>query len=173
MEPTPVSIRLTKRDVALRQIEAAISLWVTGGDPVAIHTLTGAANRVVCDLLALNGESTTLFDVTGKTKPEARDYWKSLRAAEDFMKHANEDPPAVMDFNVEATAIYLFDTASGYLRLTQTHNHLLGTFLIRISLLYPWTLTDEGVSSLRKSGAVNDARLSNEEFFAKYLDSST
>jgi hypothetical protein len=37
------TIRIGKLDAARRQLQAAIMLWFTEGDPVAIHTIASAA----------------------------------------------------------------------------------------------------------------------------------
>jgi hypothetical protein len=41
------SLRLTKLDVARRQLQTAITLWFTDGDPVSIHTLAFAAYEII------------------------------------------------------------------------------------------------------------------------------
>jgi hypothetical protein len=40
-------LRIGKLDAARRQLETAIILWFTDGDPVAIHTLAFAAYEII------------------------------------------------------------------------------------------------------------------------------
>jgi hypothetical protein len=43
-------LTISKLDAAKRQLETVIRLYFSNGDPVAIHTLTGAAHTVVRDI---------------------------------------------------------------------------------------------------------------------------
>lgn len=40
-------IQVTKLDAVRRQLETAVILWFHDGDPVSIHTLTGAAYQII------------------------------------------------------------------------------------------------------------------------------
>jgi hypothetical protein len=44
------TLKVSKTDVAKRQIETAIRLWFFSGDPVSIHTLAAAAHQILHDL---------------------------------------------------------------------------------------------------------------------------
>ena len=48
-------IKVNKLEAARRQIGTAIELWFSGGDPISIHTLIGAASQILCDLLKHQG----------------------------------------------------------------------------------------------------------------------
>ena len=41
------TIRISKLEAARRQLRTAITLWFTGGDPVAIHSLAFAAYEIL------------------------------------------------------------------------------------------------------------------------------
>lgn len=43
--------QITKLDAARRQLRAAVRLLFDGGDPVAVHTLVGAASVIISDLV--------------------------------------------------------------------------------------------------------------------------
>jgi hypothetical protein len=43
----PEVLALTKVDVARRQLQTAITLWFTNGDPVSVHTLAAAAHEII------------------------------------------------------------------------------------------------------------------------------
>ena len=44
-------VKLSKEDVARRQLDQAIKLMFEGGDVVSVHTLASAASQVFADLL--------------------------------------------------------------------------------------------------------------------------
>lgn len=49
-------MHISKLEAARRQLEAAIRLFFLNGDPVAIHTLTGAARGLLGDLSHAEGK---------------------------------------------------------------------------------------------------------------------
>lgn len=111
-------ISITKLDAAKRQLETAIRLYFNEADPISIHTLTCAAHTIIADLnKKIKGTPMVVSDawVTGKFK-------KRIKAAfakpQNFFKHADKDPDAVLKFHPEVTEIYLYDACSKYQELT-------------------------------------------------------
>jgi hypothetical protein len=51
----PAQLHFSKLDVALRQLETAVTLYFHSADPVSIHTLTAAAYNVLRDLKTHRG----------------------------------------------------------------------------------------------------------------------
>src|SRR5437899_619463 len=90
----PAKITVTKLEAARRQIETAIDLWFHDGDPVSIHTLVGAAHRVVHDIAERQGSGAILLDTKRLTEwgYDAQAFKKALRESETFFKHARKDP---------------------------------------------------------------------------------
>lgn len=92
-------IKLTKLDVACRQVRTAIRLWFTDGDPVSIHALAFAAHEIIHRLYKLRGLRDLLFD-SDWIKDEYRSEWgRSLKKHGGFFKHADTDPDAEIIFN--------------------------------------------------------------------------
>jgi hypothetical protein len=106
-------LKLTKLDAAKYQIDTAVWLWFHEGDPVSIHTLTGAANRIILDLSERQGETCLPFDIKLMPKGREKEAKILLRKHETFFKHAKNDPDDVLDFDSSASEMYLFFTVLG------------------------------------------------------------
>jgi hypothetical protein len=98
-------MKLTKLDAARRQLDTAIELYFGERDPVAIHALAAGAFEVVTALCVHTGRSDELFDlVVPDRRGEVLRWW---RAAQNFVKHADRDPDAVLEFDPEFTDVVL------------------------------------------------------------------
>jgi len=102
-------VTTTKIDAARRQFHAAIELMFNEGDPVAVHTLIGAASIVVSDLVLLkcpdNSWDKHSQEATGMT---ASEYYSVMRDAQNFFKHANTDPDSSYILNPDDTDALAF-----------------------------------------------------------------
>src|SRR5579862_9769286 len=97
MSDAPIVV--TKLDAAKRQLRAAITLWFTGGDPVAIHTLAAAAHEIVHTLFRRKGLSGLLFDSPRIRDDKRAEFARAAKAAATFFKHAQRDPDGTLEFN--------------------------------------------------------------------------
>ena len=92
-------MKLTKAEVATRQLDTAIKLFFDAGDAVSIHTLAGASATVFEDLLEKTGEKSWLEHIVEEhpnlTKPQVINI---LRTAQNFFKHADRDPEKSLEF---------------------------------------------------------------------------
>ena len=166
------ALKISKADAAKRQIETAVRLWFFSGDPVSIHTLTAAAHQVLHDVGRSRGAPTILRDLPG-ARP---DYVKRLRTLvsryENFFKHANSDPGAVLDFNPEATEIFMLDAVLTYEGLTREAAPILSTFKAWMFIRQPQLMNEVDreklVQKLNQTG-INLTQVSKAEFFAQYL----
>jgi hypothetical protein len=57
--------KVSKLDAAKRQLETAIRLYFSDGDPVSIHTLTAAAYNILRDVTKQKGVELMLVKATG------------------------------------------------------------------------------------------------------------
>ena len=105
-------IRLSKIDAARRQLRVGIRLFFDGGDPVAIHTLIGAASMVISDL-AEHQNPIDSWDRVAQKANELKpgEYFHIMRAPQNFIKHAKKDPDAELDFNPAETLDLAFSAA--------------------------------------------------------------
>jgi len=102
-------IRVGKLDTARRQLRAAIRNIFDGGDPVVAHTLVGAASIILTDLVELKvpHKSWDKFaQEANKLKP--KNYFNIMREAQNFLKHAKEDPDGTLELNPTDTESLAF-----------------------------------------------------------------
>src|SRR5689334_4474228 len=96
-------LKITKLEAAQRQLAEAVRLFFEQRDIVCVHTLAGAAVRVLSDLAAHRGVANPIRD-SDRIRPERRkEFLGVLNAAQNFFKHADKDPHAVFEFRLGAT----------------------------------------------------------------------
>ena len=112
----PKVIKVSKLDAARRQLDGAIQLWFSEGDPVAIHTLVCAAHQIIEDRNKKR-EDTSLHveEIARKTvKPEYLEgVISQIRKPMTFFKHANRDPYDVLDFNPDFSVMLMILAING------------------------------------------------------------
>jgi hypothetical protein len=124
-------IRITKAEGARRQLDAAIRVLFTGEDPLAIHTITAAAHRVLADL-DKRREQSSMREAYEKARAELRErfpgapplslgpeqfrIWMQQRrsAAANFLKHADRDAEQSLDVSRMETDHLLLEACSLY-----------------------------------------------------------
>jgi hypothetical protein len=113
---TPVPLAtISKLDAARAQLDAAIELFFTSDNVVAIHTLTAAAYNVLRDLARHQGlefpfiKSGLMESIEPHQRAAVHRY---IHAAENFFKHADHDPSEVLELNPELTELLLVDACS-------------------------------------------------------------
>ncbi len=108
---------VSKLDSVRRQLEVAVRIYFTNGDPVSTHTLAAAAYSVIRDLNSAKGGSPMFVkdDIFKHIKPEFVDRFRAkLNEAENFFKHADHDPDKVLEFRSEQTELLLLDACQKY-----------------------------------------------------------
>jgi len=91
--------KLDKEEVASRQLDTAIELMFGGGDIVSVHTLTSASSTIFSDLLHAKGEKAWRDEIVECFPGNERQVSRVLREAQNFFKHAERDPDAVLEFD--------------------------------------------------------------------------
>lgn len=98
-----------KPDAAVRQLDVAIGLLFTDGDPLVVRTLAGAAHGILADLAdnQKDGSSwrTKLIEDSGLNEIDAV---KILNAAQNYLKHADRDADAELSFEEEENDHLMF-----------------------------------------------------------------
>jgi hypothetical protein len=100
----PDSFQLTKLEAAQRQLSVAIRMLFGGQDPVAVHTLAGAASIVFTDLvehIAPENSWDRMAQEDNDLSPSK--YFNIIRQAQNFLKHARNDHTEVFDFDPNDT----------------------------------------------------------------------
>lgn len=100
-------IWIDKRDVAARQIAAAILMFFEGQDPVATHSVVAAAHQILIDL----GTREDIHSIVKGPKAQ-RDRHARLNWAANFFKHADRDADGKINIAPlkELTAEFLMDS---------------------------------------------------------------
>lgn len=104
-----MNVHCTKAEAAVRQIDSAIALLLSDGDPLAVRTLAGAAHGILADLAEnqRNGSSwrSKLIEDSGLSTKSAL---QILNAAQNYLKHADRDPSSSLSFDDEENSDLLF-----------------------------------------------------------------
>ena len=104
-----MKVTCTKRDAAVRQLDVAIGLLFTNGDPLAVRTLAGAAYGILADLAEdqERGSSwqTKIVEDSGLKKDEVL---RVLHAAQNYLKHADRDPASSLAFDEQENDHFIF-----------------------------------------------------------------
>lgn len=91
--------KLDKEEVASRQLDTAIDLMFGGGDIVSVHTLASASSTIFADLLHAKGEKAWRDEIVECFPGNEQEVRRVLREAQNFFKHADRDPDAVLEFD--------------------------------------------------------------------------
>jgi hypothetical protein len=102
-------VRVTKITAAERQLKEAIRLFFQERDPVAIHTLIGAAYQIFYDLGRKQGNESLLRDSEWIRDERKKEWNRILNSARNFFKHADRDPENELEFRPEINPFLLFD----------------------------------------------------------------
>ncbi len=170
-------IILGKLEVAHRQLETAIGMYFNCGDPVSAHTLATASLEVLRGLNTARNGSPMLSDLeaSGVIRPDKLDLARRVfRGAQNFFKHADKDPRAVIDFNPEATAFYLHDAVEKYRELSKENPPIVRVFALWFRV--QWTEVfhfpngeGKGLAIVRLGYPLNDKAKFFAEFFPRYV----
>ncbi len=126
-------VRLSKIEVARRQIESAIWLWFVDDDIVSVHTLAAAAHRTLVDLANLWG--TSAWPATAAYLPK-RTPSRKLRTnnAVTFFNDVKEEE--TYELSQQWIELYLFDAVMAYSNLAPDRggSALMSTFVVRFGV---------------------------------------
>ncbi|OGT83229.1 MAG: hypothetical protein A3H91_15115 [Gammaproteobacteria bacterium RIFCSPLOWO2_02_FULL_61_13] len=102
-------IKVGKLDAARRQLRAAIHNIFHGGDPIVAHTLLGAASIILTYLVEhrVPEKSWDRFAQDANALAPG-DYFNIMRKAQNFLKHAKNDPDGSLDLNPTDTESLAF-----------------------------------------------------------------
>lgn len=117
-----MTVTLTKREAARRQIKTAIELFFADGDPVSVYSLTANGWEIVdllCTRAGIDSVSNQTREHAGPEKDLKRDYINS--PYRNFFKHADRDPDGVLEgFNDKLNDAILFLAVEDYIRLFES-----------------------------------------------------
>ena len=170
---TQQTLTISKLDAAKRQLETVIRLYFSDADPVAMHTLTGAAYNVLRDITSKRGAE-PMFIKDEMFKFVNPGYEKTIREkvneAENFFKHADRDHASTLDFNPDATELLLQDACHQYQKLTGEQPPLFSLYRTWFMAQFPdmYVLPEETKRALRELGP-SVLRMGRRNFFDQYF----
>lgn len=109
-------ISISKLEAAQRQLNTAILMLFQEADPVAVHTLVGAAVMLMTDLVEHKDPSRS-WDRKAQeaTGLDSSQYFRIMRDPQNFLKHARKDPHQTYELDpgdTEALAFWAVMNAS-------------------------------------------------------------
>jgi hypothetical protein len=147
---TAPKIPVSKLNAALRQLHTAIDLFFCKGDCIAIHTLASAAAMVLYDIARSRGVVGIIDLIRADRKME---FLKVVRASQNFFKHADRDPEAVLAFAPSESHFQIMDALMNCESLKIPLSAEREIFSIWFALYYPetidWNAAPPWLSQLR------------------------
>ena len=145
---------VSKCEAAARQLRAAIRMYFENAEPLAIHTVAGAAHGLLLDLLRRRAGLPTSNGEAGVAPDQVAFVTEMVRAAKNFLKHADRDPESVLSFNTDWTDFLLYDAIAMHLTLTLDLTQEDVFFIMWITAKYPTVLLLDELTE----GRINELR---------------
>jgi hypothetical protein len=140
------TIKLSKLDAAHRQLRTAIALWFDGGNSVSVHTLAFAAYEIFHSVSEHRDpyRRDLIFD-TFVIKDEYRREWNAhVRRHANFIKHADRDAEATIDFDPELSEMFILYATVGRQLCGEEQSEEESAFLWWFQINRPQMLTEQG-----------------------------
>ena len=175
-------LELSKFDVVQRQLTTAINLYFEDGDPVSIHTLSLAAYNVLRDLsndedwMPINlkgakGKANVQAALTGPLydyiREDKRKWMRDLLTQpENFFKHADRDPGAVLTFHPMATEAFIWEAVVVFEKLTGKLPSLFRCYRTWFQLTYPevFDYPPEIIKKMQELGELSRQKFRDRDF---------
>ena len=110
----------------------------SGEDPFAVHTVVGAAYRIVRDLAEKSGNSQfhEIFKQMIRPGKEKR-FWAGINKAPNFLQHADSDPADVLEVEEELNDVIIATACIYYPRLGYALTPIMRGFMAWCMVLNP------------------------------------
>jgi hypothetical protein len=137
MNESTARLKLSKLDVARRQLDATLDLWFSDYDPVPVHTLASAAHEIFANICKHRGLPPLLFDPAFYRPGKAGLARKVFHEHYNFFKHANTDPEAITDFPTEITEVFISMAIEGWRALGGDRREIDEAFMVNLLMRRP------------------------------------
>lgn len=105
----PEHLSVSKIEVAQRQLNVAIRMLFANDDPIAVHTLVGAASSIFSNLVESQHPNESWDKLAqGANGLSPSEYFRVMRKAQNWFKHAIDDPDERFEFDPEETEALAF-----------------------------------------------------------------
>ncbi len=131
---------VTKSDAATRLLRMAIRLHFQDAEPLAVHTLAGAAHGLLRDLRAQRDGPSSRHTKAGVLPGQKIFLEKMVHDAKNFLKHADRDPMSVLSFNTDWTDFLLYEAVENHIALAREPTRESIFFLLWVTSKYPTVL---------------------------------
>jgi hypothetical protein len=130
----PQSIKLSKAAVAKNQLETAITIWFSYGDPISILTLANASNNCYAALGGHVGKPSPFQEwLSNQTKP----FQDRNRYVQNWVKHGKKDLTKTPSYSPMVGEVLMFDSIECHQNLFQAQTHLMTLFIARWTIENP------------------------------------
>jgi hypothetical protein len=131
-------LKLSKKEVARRELATAIRLFVADGDPVSIHVLASAASAIIRPIGKAGQQKTWREEFRDRVIPEYQDSVESLLDEPfNFMKHGARDPESTLAFHPDANPVLLLMVCYDYEIVFKERFIELAIFIAMMASLHP------------------------------------
>ncbi|APW43010.1 hypothetical protein RS694_11010 [Rhodoferax saidenbachensis] len=171
--PGTATLRLTKFDVAERQLLQSIRMFFAEEDEVSIHTLSEAAAQVLHDIGKKENVTSILRD-SSRIRPERKAEWLAIVfSSRNFFKHADRDKDQIHDFKSTFNDFSLLDAVNMYATLKKRWTPETFMFMLWFGLAHPQLVQENSdFPEILERIQINykSARPDNKKFFAEIID---
>lgn len=134
---------ISKIEAAERQLIEAIHLFYERRDPIAIHTIVGAAHQILLDLAENQIDYKGLMKDESFIREEKRsEYFKKINECKNFFKHSKADPKKKLKFNTELNEFWIVDSIEIHKKLTGKTVYEFALFVSWFSFKRPYLLNE-------------------------------
>ncbi|MFD1043076.1 hypothetical protein [Pseudoxanthomonas kaohsiungensis] len=136
--------KLSKFEVAERQLLQAIRLFFYRGDEISIHTLAEAAAQVLYDTKEQHGGGISIFRDSDRIRPERKKEWlQHVFRSRNFFKHGDKDAGELHEFKAVFNHFSLLDAVNLYSSAKRAWVPETLVFFSWFALAYPSILNDD------------------------------
>jgi hypothetical protein len=166
------TLHITKLSAAENQFRRAVRLHFGGADPVSALTLAAAACEILRGVAQHRGvyhpfhdELLPLVPPSKKTK-----FFHLLKAPQNFLKHARDDPQESIALNPEFTELLLFEAARAYYRLVGYETPEAYAVFMWVCLKHPDIVVDEHFKTLVTSPLARSISFDHPDALLAWID---
>lgn len=133
-------LKLNRRDICLREINAAVRALLIDEDPIPAHLLASAATEIMSALsqgkpgVGLN-DMRALMNSAGVSSDKTTDLFQSLLHPYNFLKHSSSDMTVENEFPIDFILITIYNAIHSYKVL---FGKLSGEMMVFYGMLQAW-----------------------------------
>jgi hypothetical protein len=158
---------MNKSDAARRQINAAIRMTFNGEEPVAILAVIAGAHRIIKDICEGRGDIDSYRHFKNWIAPgKEAEFWRHWNASMNFIKHADNDPNDIVEFDDENTDFLIMLTSKWYADLGNGPSEEMRHFAGFYGIHHPDFIKPE---TLQELGSTYSAQITEAIEYSKVL----